>query len=108
MEESEFDKVAREELGRIEDRFMDVDPDQVDVSTSDGVLHLDLRDGVRIVINAHRAAKQIWMAAVADAWHFNYVDSEQRWRSSRGGISAELRETLARVIKERIGLEVEI
>ncbi len=107
MDDTRFDKLARQELGHIEDRFMDVDPDEVEVSTSDGVLHLDLRGGIRIVINAHRAAKQIWMAAVTDAWHFDYIENEGIWRSAKGGVVCELRETLASIIKQRVGLEME-
>ena len=106
MEDSDFDKMAREELAFIEDQFMDIDPDEVEVSSSDGVLHLDLRDGVRIVINSHRAARQIWMAAVADAWHFDYDASDKRWWSSKGEKRCELRETIVRLIKQRIDLVV--
>ena len=104
MDDAEFDHVAREELRHIEDAFADVDPDEVDVSSSDGVLRLDLRDGTRIVINSHRAARQIWMAAVASAWHFD--PAAGAWRATKTG--EELRPTLARLLRERIGLEVSL
>ena len=71
MEDAIFDNIARTELQAIEDGLANIDPDDVEVSVSDGVLRLDLRDKTRIVINAHRAAKQIWMAAVSTAWHFD-------------------------------------
>jgi CyaY protein len=103
MDEAHFDKAAREELRGLEDAFADVDPDEVDVSVSDGVLRLDLRDGTRIVINSHRAARQIWMAAIASAWHFDPTDSGA-WRASKSG--EELRPTLQRLLRERIGLEL--
>ncbi len=105
MDEASFDKVARDELRAIEDAFADIDPDDVDVSTSDGVLRLDLRDGTKIVINSHRAARQIWMAAVASAWHFDPVESGA-WRAAKSG--EELRPTLARLLRERIGLDVRL
>ena len=72
---------------------------------SDGVLLLDLRDGTRIVINAHRAARQIWMAAVASAWHFDPATGGG-WRASKTG--EDLRPTLARLVHERIGLSVSL
>ena len=103
MDDASFDKVSRDELRSIEDAFADIDPDLVEVSTSDGVLRLDLRDGTRIVINSHRAARQIWMAAVASAWHFDPVDGGT-WRAPKTG--EELRPTLARVLRERIGLSL--
>lgn len=104
MDETAFDYAAREELRAIEDAFADVDPDDVEVSVSDGVLRLDLRDGTKIVINSHRAARQIWMAAVASAWHFDPVDSG--WKAAKSG--EELRSTLVRVVRERIGLDVRL
>lgn len=101
MDDAAFDVAARAELRQIEDAFADVDPDEVDVSTSDGVLRLDLRDGTKIVINSHRAARQIWMAAVATAWHFDPTVGGA-WVAGRTG--EELRTTLARIVAEHAGL----
>lgn len=105
MDEADFDKVARDELRAIEDAFADIDPDDVEISTSDGVLRLDLRDGTKIVINSHRAARQIWMAAVASAWHFDPA-ANGSWKASKSG--EELRPTLVRLLQERIGLAVRL
>ena len=105
MDEASFDRAARDELHHLEDAFGDVDPDDVEVTTSDGVLRLDLRDGTRIVINSHRAARQIWMAAIATAWHFDPAD-DGTWRAARTG--EELHATLRRVVRERIGLELSL
>src|SRR6476620_549840 len=104
MDEADFDHVAREELRALEDAFADVDPDDVEVSVSDGVLRLDLRDGTQSVIHSPRAARQIWMAAVASAWHFDPVDST--WKAAKSG--EELRPTLTRLLRERIGLDVRL
>lgn len=103
MDEASFDSAARDELHQLEDAFANIDPDDVEVSVSDGVLRLDLRDGTRIVINSHRAARQIWMAAVASAWHFDPV-GDGTWKASKTG--EVLRPTLARLLHERIGLSV--
>ena len=105
MDDAGFDRVARDELHKLEDAFSDIDPDEVEVTTSEGVLRLDLRDGTRIVINSHRAARQIWMAAVSTAWHFDPA-GQGGWRASRTG--EELRPTLARLLHERIGLTVSL
>jgi CyaY protein len=105
MDDAEFERVAHEELQHLENALSDVDPDECEVSTSDGVLRLDLRDGTRIVINSHRAARQIWMAAVASAWHFDPTE-HGTWRAPKTG--EELRPTLARLLKERIGLALSL
>jgi CyaY protein len=107
-EEAGFDAIGRAELAYIEEKLADVDPDDIDISTSDGVLTLALRDGVRVVINTHRAARQIWMAAVASAWHFDPPrpgDPGGMWRTAAGD---ELRSTVRRVIQERLGLSVDL
>lgn len=104
MEEADFDRVAREELHALEDAFADIDPDDVEVSTSDGVLRMELRDGTRIVINSHRAARQIWMAAISTAWHFDPVENGALWRAPKTG--EELRPTLVRLVRERVGVSV--
>jgi CyaY protein len=103
MDEASFDQAARDELHHIEDALGEIDPDDVEVSTSDGVLRLDLRDGTRIVINSHRAARQIWMAAIASAWHFD-PSGDGKWVAAKTG--DELRATIARVVRERIGLAI--
>lgn len=105
MDDKTFDRLAREELAAIEDRLADVDPDDLEVSTSDGILKLDLRDGTKIVINSHRAARQIWMAAIASAWHFDPTP-EGTWTTSRTG--EELRATLRRLVKQQIGLDLSL
>ncbi len=104
MDEATFDEAARAELRHLEDALSDLDPDDVEVSTSDGVLRLDLRDGTRIVINSHRAARQIWMAAISSAWHFD--PDGAGWRASKSG--EELRATVAKLVRERIGLELRL
>ncbi len=107
MDDAEFDRVASHELRYLEDAFADVDPDEVEVSSSDGVLRLDLRDGTRIVINSHRAARQIWMAAIASAWHFDPPGGGGGgWRAAKTG--EELRATIGKLLRERIGLEVSL
>lgn len=106
MDEAAFDRVGRAELADIEERLGDVDPDDVEITSSDGVLTLSLRDGIRVVINTHRAARQIWMAAVASAWHFDPpAAAGEGWRTGAG---QELRATLRDVIRDRIGLTLDL
>ncbi len=102
MDELEFDKIARLELAHIEEGLEEVDPDLVEVTSTDGVVTLELADGVKVVINSHRAARQIWMAAVVDAWHFD-PSPDGLWRTRE---NEELRGTLRTVIAAHTGLDV--
>jgi CyaY protein len=103
MDDAEFDRIAGEELLHLEDALSEIDPDECEVSSSDGVLKLALRDGTRVVINSHRAARQIWMAAISTAWHFDPA-GDHVWHATK--TNEDLRPTLARLLRERIGLEV--
>jgi CyaY protein len=105
MDDATFDQLARDELHRLEDGLAAVDPDDVEISTSDGILRLELRDGTKIVINAHRAARQIWMAAVSTAWHFD-PQPDGQWTAPRTG--DELRATVRGLIKKHVALDVSL
>jgi CyaY protein len=105
LDEAAFDRVARDELHAIEDALAELDPDDVEISTSDGILRLDCRDGTKIVINSHRAARQIWMAAVASAWHFDPADGG-RWIAPKSG--DDLRATVTRLLAEHAGVSVRL
>ena len=103
LSEADFDKRAAVTLRAIEDALADVDPDQVDVSASDGVVRLTLPGNVRIVVNSHRAARQVWLAAIATAWHFD-PQLDGTWRSSKSGES--LGPTLAALLQQHAGVAV--
>ena len=92
-------------LRHIDEVLGDLEHELLDVNLAGDVLTLAFEDGGKFVINAHSAAEQIWMAAGTTAWHFDYVPSEKSWRTSQGD---ELRSTLARVIRERIGVDVSL
>lgn len=101
MDDASFEHRAHEEMQYLEDRLGELDPDDADLTVSAGVLRVDLRDGAKIVINSHRAAGQIWMAAVATAWHFDPLP-DGRWLATRTG--EELRPTLAKLIRDHLGV----
>lgn len=105
MSEAEFDRRAAAALRAIEDALADVDPDQVDVSASDGVVRLTLPGGVRIVVNSHRAARQVWMAAIATAWHFDPMP-DGGWRASKSGEA--LGPTLAALVQQHAGVAISL
>ena len=104
MTEAEFDRVADAELHHLEERLSELDPDEVEVDFSSGVLTLTLADDQVIVINSHRAAGQIWMAAFRTAWHFSPRNEGDAlaWRTEKD----ELRSTLSRVLSERLAKAV--
>ena len=106
MDEHLFDEIAEAELSHLERRLGEIDPDELEVELQMGVLTLTFADGTRLVVNSHRAAGQIWMAAFRQAWHFTPAREGERWlwRTAKD----ELRTTLGRLLTEKLGHPVAI
>ena len=111
MEEKLFDRIADEELHYLEDTLGKLDPDELESEYSAGVLTLELSGGAKIVINSHRAAGQIWMAAFRTAWHFTPEQQPdghdgRAWLWKKG--AEELRSTLGRILSEKLGRPITV
>jgi CyaY protein len=102
LTEQEFERVADEALHELEGALEDLDG--LEVSNQMGILTLEFADATRYVVNSHRAARQIWMAAERSAWHFDYRPGEKRWVASKNG--DELWDALAGVLSRKLGRPV--
>jgi CyaY protein len=104
--EDHFDKIADAELRHLEQALGEIDPDELDVELSQGVLTCTFSDGQRLIINSHHAAGQIWMAAFRQAWHFSPKEENGAvtWRTDKD----ELRATVRNLLRERLGHEVSV
>jgi len=100
MDEATFDKLASDELKKIDTALGGVDGIEVD-STGD-VITIEFEDGCRYVVNSHRAARQIWLAAELSAAHYSRAD-DGRWIDTRGG---ELWSRLGEVLGNKLGRSV--
>jgi len=101
--ESEFEKVADDELRRLVEALDELG-DEIDPELQMGVLSILFEDGTKFVVNSHRAARQIWMAADRRAWHFDYRDG--RWLTASD--EAELWSSLGEVLTAKLGTEVSL
>ncbi len=102
LTEHEFEKRADEELKRLIVALDDVD-DFLEADLQMGVLTIAFPDGTRYVVNSHRAAKQIWMAADRSAWHFDRA-SDGRWIAAKTG--DELFAALEGVLSKKLGAPI--
>jgi iron donor protein CyaY len=95
MDPQEYAKRADQCLEGVAAWLEDFDPDEVDFSTADGVLTIEFPDGVRFVLNRQAGAHQMWYAAGARAWHYDW-DGEG-WKNDRDGhrLESRLSETLS-------------
>ncbi|MEQ9320742.1 MAG: iron donor protein CyaY, partial [Polyangiaceae bacterium] len=71
LSERDFERLADEELQRLVEALTEA-TDEIDPDLQMGVLSINFEDGTKFVVNSHRAARQIWMAAERKAWHFDY------------------------------------
>lgn len=101
MSETEYLLLVDGVFKRVQDLCEPIDPDDVEAYVAGDVLTLTFRDKSRCVINTQRATRQLWMAAGASAWHFDYEPEGSRWMDDKG--RGEFFATLARVVSERSG-----
>ena len=89
---------------------LDVFSDELFAELAGDVLTIEFTDQVRYVINSHLAARQIWLAANARAWHFSFDEASSTWLDDKGqtidGRRVELVAQVAAIVKEQAGVDV--
>lgn len=104
ISERDFERAADEALHALERALSELH--EVEADLESGILTIEFADGDKFVINSHRAARQIWMAAERSAWHFDYNRTTSRWIAAK--TSDELRSTveaaLGRKLKKAVAL----
>ena len=101
LSEAEYEARALPELAALLDAFDRLELDGVEAELESDILTVEFGAGGRYVINSHRAARQIWMAAERTAWHFDWSAEKSAWIAQKTG--DELWQTLARVVGEKLG-----
>ena len=104
MDDKQFERLAWDELERIEEALGSLDG--VDVDLADGILTLEFDEGPKVVVNSHSAARQIWMAANLAAAHFSPDAKTGRWFDSKTG--EDLWDRLRAILTERLGHPVKL
>ena len=105
MTESEHSFQAKADacLRALQLRLDAFDPDELEADYSSGVLKIVFADQRTCVLNRQSAARQIWMAEGASAWHF-LPDAADRWIDTKG--RGDLGSILAAVVAGRLGRSV--
>ena len=103
MNESEFDQLADDAIAAIEEAIDDSGAD-IDYDTAGGILTLEFGNGSQIIVNKQAPLSQIWVAARAGGFHFDYDADGDCWRLQ--GKDDELFEALSRWCSEQAGEEI--
>jgi CyaY protein len=101
ISEAEYEARALQELRALVARFDALELDGVEAELASDILTVEFDDGTKFVLNSHRAARQIWMAADRTAWHFDWDAERAAWIAHKTG--DELWRTLERVVSEKLG-----
>ncbi len=104
LTEQEYDERALPELRALVDALDRLDDERIDSELSGDILSVEFADGDKYVVNSHRAARQIWMAAAHAAWHFDWQGDQQRWIAAKTG--DELWTTLSASLTQKLGSKV--
>jgi CyaY protein len=98
LTEQEFDRAADQALRALDKALNEIA--EIDADLESGILSVEFTDGAKYVVNSHRAARQIWMAAERTAWHFDLRADDGAWIAAKTG--DELWKTLERVLSEKL------
>jgi len=112
MDESRYQQLADVALRAIENMLDDVDAEVVDIERAGDVLTLTFAGRKKAVINTQRPTRQIWVAANARAWHFDFEEPTEsgaagRWMDDKGQ-GVELLAQIAAIVKESAGIDLPV
>jgi len=106
MEATDYQLRADACLKRVANWLEELDPDEVDFEEADGVIKLLFPDGKTYVLNRQAGSNQMWFAAEARAWHYDWSEEQGSWVDDRDG--HDLFANLGAVVSKKIGREVAV
>jgi CyaY protein len=112
VDERAYQHLADATFKRLEDALKDVDTDRVDCERAGDVVTLTFPNGQKCIVNTQRPTRQIWLAATARAWHFDWSDAKKAWLDDKGrigtdGAPLELFGEVKRIVREASGVELD-
>lgn len=102
----QFEMLADQFMESVLQTLDELDPDELDSQLAMGVLTMEFEDGSKCIMNRQVAAQQIWLAAGATAWHFDYDAHSDHWQDTKG--RGSLKTILGEVLTERLGRPVSV
>ena len=106
MDRQEYSRRSDECLERLVRALEPFDPDEIDYATSDGVVTIEFPDRTRFVLNRQSAVSQMWFAAGARAWHFDWDAAKGAWIDDKEG--RELYGRIGEVVSAKLGRTVKV
>ncbi len=105
MNAGEFNQKVDDTLSSIEDALDTCDA-ELDWDFAGGILTIECDNGSQVIINRQAPTQQIWVAARAGGFHFDYHADEDCWKQDELELFALLNKSLSEQSGETIKLVV--
>jgi iron donor protein CyaY len=105
MDDNEFRERSDDALSQVAKWLEKLDPDEVDYTTAEGVVTIEFDGGAKFILSRQSQMKQMWLAAGAHGFHYNWNAARSLWLDDKDG--HELFPRLAETISEQLGHRVE-
>lgn len=104
MDEHEFDVMADSMLEALE-LALEAESGGLDFEVKQGgIIEIEFEDGSKVIVNKHRAAQEIWVAARSGGFHFR--PEAGRWLGTRDG--CDLLGVLSRCLSDQAGRSINL
>ena len=104
LTEARFHDLVDATQQNLEDVFDESGLD-VDLENSAGVLTVEFEDGTQLIFSRQEPLRQLWLAARAGGFHFEYDEEESRWKCHSS--DELLSEVVQRLTEEHTGVELD-
>jgi CyaY protein len=98
LSETEYETKASAELDVLIRALDALEDENIDCELENDIITIEIGDDKTYVVNSHRAARQIWMAAERNAWHFDWQEDQNAWIALKTG--EELWETVRKMLAQ--------
>jgi len=99
----EFNQKVDDTLSAIEDA-LDICNAELDWDFAGGILTIECNNGSQVIINRQAPTQQIWVAARAGGFHFDYHTDEDCWKQNGLELFALLNKSLSEQSGETVKL----
>ena len=104
LTEARFHDLVDATQQNLEDVFDESGLD-VDLENSAGVLTVEFEDGTQLIFSRQEPLRQLWLAARAGGFHFEYDEEESRWKCHSS--DELLSEVVQRLTEEHTDVELD-
>lgn len=102
MAEENLRLLIDQTLDALEKAVENLELDEIDLETSDGILTIEFEDGAKFILSRQSATDQIWLAEPTNGWRFDYQHG--KWISPKN--SLDLVSFLEKLISDKMGQSI--